>query len=72
MIDQTEDPENGDRDFIKMVAYFWQEKGDPTRYCDWDEERCKQLMPEFHHTWKKMCKHRATLHRIVEELRYAN
>jgi hypothetical protein len=57
-----------DSSFIRMVVYFWADKGDPTRYTDWDEARCKQLMPEFHRAWKKMCRHRATLDRIVNEL----
>jgi len=27
-----------DADFKEMVAYFWKEKGDPTRLSGWDGE----------------------------------
>lgn len=56
-----------DQSFMRMVAYFWSEKGDPTRFIHWDEERCKRLMPEFLRAWKKLCKHSATLHRLAQE-----
>lgn len=36
-----------DDDFKMMVAYFWNEKGDPTRFVDWDEARCERVWPEF-------------------------
>lgn len=40
-------------DFRNMVSYFWTEKGDPTRYCFWSEERCAKDWPEFLHVWKQ-------------------
>lgn len=42
-----------DNCFKRMVAYFWKEKEDPERYTDWDEERCKRLMPAFHTAWSQ-------------------
>ena len=40
-----------DEEFVRMIAIFWQRKSDPTRMTDWDEERCKRLMPAFHAAW---------------------
>ncbi len=45
--------DRSDTDFKRMVHYFWTEKGDPTRYSDWSEERCKRLMPAFHEAWRQ-------------------
>ena len=42
-----------DESFCRTVAYFWTEKGDPTRMSDWDPERCKRLMPQFFEAWSK-------------------
>jgi hypothetical protein len=42
-----------DFDFKRMVHYFQEEKGDPTRSTAWNEERCKKLMPLFYECWKK-------------------
>ncbi len=42
-----------DETFKKMIAYFWEEKGDPTRYVDWDAMRCSALLPEFYEMWTK-------------------
>lgn len=41
--------------FVNSVVYFWDEKRDPTRYCFWDAERCRQLMPAFYEAWRQ-CK----------------
>jgi hypothetical protein len=40
-----------DKTFCGMVAYFWKEKGDPTRYTGWDEVRCAELMNTFYSAW---------------------
>lgn len=42
-----------DDDFRDMVAYFWKEKGDPTRYVEWDTKRCADLMPDFYEAWSR-------------------
>lgn len=42
-----------DETFKRMVACFWEEKGDPTRYVGWDPKRCEQLMPMFFEAWSK-------------------
>lgn len=44
-----------DADFTGMVAYFWREKGDPTRYTGWDARRCAALMPDFYEAWSRYC-----------------
>lgn len=49
----TKDRDMSDADFKEMVAYFWKEKGDPTRLSGWDEERCRQLMPSFYEAWRQ-------------------
>lgn len=49
-----------DKQFARMVAYFWCEKEDPTRYVDWNEERCRKLMPDFYVAW-----HQATAYRSL-------
>jgi hypothetical protein len=36
-----------DAEFRRNVAYFWLEKGDPTRYVGWDEDRCSKVWPSF-------------------------
>lgn len=41
-----------DREFVRMVCYFWRNKGDPTRYVDWDPARCERLMPMFYRAWR--------------------
>lgn len=47
--------ERTDVDFKRMVRYFYEEKGDPTRYIAWDAERCKRLMPAFFEAWRQSC-----------------
>ncbi len=38
--------------FIQSVLYWHLERGDVTRSTNWDEERCKALMPAFYHAFK--------------------
>lgn len=42
-----------DAEFIRNVVYFWQTKGDPSRYAFWDALRCERLMPAFYEAWRK-------------------
>lgn len=42
-----------DESFRDMIAFFWKEKGDPTRYSGWDADRCQRLMPQFFEAWSK-------------------
>lgn len=44
---------NDDAEFRRMVRYFYDEKGDPTRYVLWDRSRCERLMPAFFEAWSK-------------------
>lgn len=43
-----------DAEFTRSVRYFWEEKGSPERYCDWDVDRCRRLMPAFYEAWSKI------------------
>jgi len=56
-----------DASFINTVAYFWREKGDPTRYVEWNEQRCRDLMPDFHFAWRTYEMARVALNTIAEE-----
>ena len=42
-----------DEEFKRSVSYFYTERGDPTRYCSWDAERCQRLMPDFYLAWSQ-------------------
>ena len=44
----TNDSAKRDSD-LGSIRYFWEEKGDVTRYCDW--ERCKADFPEIEKAW---------------------
>jgi hypothetical protein len=61
-----------DRVFLFMVAYFWSEKGDPTRYVDWDEERLRKLDPNFHHLWRNYLVFKKALDQHATEVAEAN
>jgi len=45
------DEEDDNSTFLSMCEYFYETKGDPTRYVDWNEERFKALRPNAHRTW---------------------
>jgi hypothetical protein len=47
--------EPSDDQFKQMVCYFFEEKGNPTRYTSWDADRCKRLMPAFFEAWTQSC-----------------
>lgn len=40
-----------DKSFCRMVIWFYQNRGDPTLFCNWDAERCQRLMPTFFKAW---------------------
>ena len=40
-------------EFRRMVAYFWLEKGDPTRLIGFTDEVCAKQWPEFYLIWKQ-------------------
>lgn len=58
-----------DLDFVRMVVYFTEDKGDPTRFTGWDEERCKRLMPLFHDAWVSMRKSEHAVQVAMADLR---
>jgi len=51
----TKSPElpetDDDREFLRMIAWFAQEKDDPTRYVGWDAHRLFNLRPDFYFAW---------------------
>lgn len=59
--------EPNDEVFARMVAYFWTEKRNPTRYTAWDAARCLRLMPEFYVTWVNYLAARQALDHLAEK-----
>lgn len=57
-----------DQDFCYMVAYFWLEKGDPTRYSSWNTARCKELMPEFAEMYSQYLAHKNMCSMIARQV----
>jgi hypothetical protein len=55
-----------DKVFIRDVAYFWEDKGDPTRFSGWDEARAERLMPAFVLVWKQFKGAREACDRIAK------
>ena len=43
-----------DEEFLRMLRYFYEKKGDPSCYTDWDEGRFMSLCPEAHRAWLKL------------------
>lgn len=58
-----------DNEFLRMVWYFFDEKGDPSRYCFWDEERFERLRPVEHHAWRQLVLAKATCYRLMLDLK---
>lgn len=56
-----------DYEFMGMVAYFYEEKGDPTRFTRWDAERCARLMPDFFFAWSMAKKFRRLADIAIKE-----
>ena len=38
----------------EMLKYFWEEKGDPTRYTGWDEEKYPEIAAAYKEYLKKV------------------
>jgi hypothetical protein len=35
------------------VAYYWHEKGDPTRFIGWSNKCCQHEWPDFYRAWQE-------------------
>lgn len=52
---------------VTMFKYFWREKGDPTRWCGYDENKAllKEHRPELLKAWKDYVVAKRTLDRLT-------
>jgi hypothetical protein len=57
-----------DAEFLRMVRYFYEEKGDPTRYVDWDEDRLEELRPAVYEAWHKFLRAKMTLRCLMTDI----
>lgn len=62
-------PEEEAADFKRMVAYFWLEKGDPTRFTGWSEATCARVWPEFLLLWRQHQAFELALNTLAREHR---
>lgn len=51
---RTQEEIDDDRSFLASIRYFALEKGDPTRYVDFDDARFARLAPAQHAAWKSL------------------
>jgi hypothetical protein len=49
------------RDELDMLKYFWDEKGDISRYCNYDEAKLREYLP---HVWQAWTQYRQA-HRML-------
>lgn len=59
-----------DNEFLRMVYYFYETKGDPTRYSSWDEDRFEALRPVEHGAWRRYVLENETCRRLMTEMHY--
>lgn len=57
-----------DQEFLHMVRYFYDAKGDPTRYTEWDEARFRRLAPVAWHLWLEYRMTKRMLNTAMSEL----
>lgn len=50
-----------DTQFLEDIKYFWEYKGDITRYIDFDRERLKRLAPHILLAWDSYLLHKFML-----------
>lgn len=53
------------RDNIHMLQYFWEEKGDISRYCDYDEAKLQEYLP---HVWQAWTQYRLAIRTLTAAL----
>jgi hypothetical protein len=51
----------------RMLAYFWQDKGDPTRCATWDAARVQEHWPELWLVWTGYKSHERLLDLIFKD-----
>jgi hypothetical protein len=65
---EVEEWEGSDEQFLLMCIYFLTEKGDPTRYTEWNEVRFRRLAPDVWLRWRDLKIAECNLRRAVESL----
>ena len=58
-------------DVVKMIAYFWQEKGDMERWCDFDRDYLAREFPAVLKAWDDYKISRLVLDAVVRDARRA-
>ncbi len=57
-----------DAEFLRMVRYFYETKGDPTRFVDWDEDRLEDLRPAVYEAWHRFLRAKTTLRALMADI----
>lgn len=57
-----------DDEFLRMVKYFYETKGDPTRYVDWNEDRFEELRPAAYEAWHRFLRAKMALRAHMADL----
>ncbi len=57
-----------DAEFLRMVRYFYETKGDPTRFVDWDEDRLEELRPAVYEAWRKFLRAKMRLRALMADI----
>jgi hypothetical protein len=58
-------------DAINMLAYFWEEKGDLERWCDFDREHLAREFPAVLKAWDDYKTSRLVLDAVVRDMKRA-
>lgn len=53
-------------EFLLMVQYYWTEKGDPTRYSDWDDALVQKEFPVLWRAWSDYLAARNMLNIVIK------
>lgn len=58
------------KDHLRSIAYFWLEKGDPIRYCAWDEilPLLERDEPAFMQAWRNYLAADKTLNLVARDM----
>jgi len=52
---------------VRIIQYFWEEKGDIERWCDWEQKK-KTLPKELRRAWRKYKESIEHLNLVVKNL----
>ncbi len=61
-----------DDEFLRMVQYFYEEKGDPERYSSWDKRRFAALCPEAFRALRRLRWAQRRCDKCMEEIGASN